>query len=75
MCLAVPARLVQLQGTKAVADLHGNRVEISTVLVPHCKQGDWVLLYAGFAIQTLDEREAQETWAVVHDLRNAGVKS
>lgn len=74
MCLAVPARLVTCKGTNATADLHGNRVEISTVLVPNCKKGDWVLLHAGFAIQTLDEQEAQATWAVVKDLRTAGGK-
>jgi hydrogenase expression/formation protein HypC len=75
MCLAVPARLVNCRGNVATADLHGNRVEISTLLVPHCKQGDWVLLHAGFAIQTLDESEAQATFAVVKDLRAAGAKS
>jgi hydrogenase expression/formation protein HypC len=63
---------VACRGSNATADLHGNRVEISTVLVPGCKQGDWVLLHAGFAIQTLDEREAQEAWAVVKDLRIVG---
>ena len=72
MCLAVPARVITRNGSKAVADLHGNRVQISTALVPQCKEGDWVLLHAGFAIQTLDEREAQETWAVVKDLRSLG---
>jgi hydrogenase expression/formation protein HypC len=72
MCLAVPARLVACRGTNATADLHGNRVQISTVLVPNCKKGDWVLLHAGFAIQTLDEQEAQATWAVVKDLRIVG---
>jgi hydrogenase expression/formation protein HypC len=69
MCLAVPARLVKCRGSNALADLHGNRVEISTVLVPKVKEGDWVLLHAGFAIQTLNEQEAQESWAVVSDLR------
>jgi len=72
MCLAVPARLVTCSGTTATADLHGNQVQISTMLVPECKAGDWVLLHAGFAIQTLDEQEAQATWAVVKDLRIAG---
>jgi hydrogenase expression/formation protein HypC len=74
MCLAVPARLIDCRGTKATADLHGNRVEISTMLIPPCKPGDWVLLHAGFAIQTLDEQEAQETWAVIKDLRTTGGK-
>ncbi|HUB26817.1 MAG TPA: HypC/HybG/HupF family hydrogenase formation chaperone [Tepidisphaeraceae bacterium] len=72
MCLAIPARLVSCRGNHATADLHGNRVEISTVLVPQTKVGDWVLLHAGFAIQKLDEREAAETWAVVKDLRDLG---
>jgi len=71
MCLAVPAKLVSCRGATATADLHGNRVEISTVLVPNARKGDWVLLHAGFAIQQLDEKEAQATWAVVKDLRVA----
>lgn len=74
MCLAVPARLVACKGDNATADLHGNRVEISTLLVPNAKEGDWVLLHAGFAIQALDEQEAQETWAVINDLRTIGGK-
>jgi hydrogenase expression/formation protein HypC len=72
MCLAVPAQLVKCRGTQATADLHGNRVEISTLLVPESREGDWVLLHAGFAIQRLNEQEAQETWAVINDLRNVG---
>ena len=72
MCLAVPARLVACHGTSATADLHGNQVQISTLLVPQCQVGDWVLLHAGFAIQKLDEQEAEETWAVLNDLRKAG---
>jgi len=69
MCLAVPARLVECRDNAAVADLHGNRVNISTLLVPTAKIGDWVLLHAGFAIQLLSEQEAQETFAVMNDLR------
>jgi hydrogenase expression/formation protein HypC len=69
MCLAVPAKLVNCTDDyTAVADLHGNRVEVSTQLVPDAKIGDWVLIHAGFAIQHLDEREAQQTWAVLEDL-------
>jgi len=64
--------LIDCRGTKATADLHGNRVEISTMLIPPCKPGDWVLLHAGFAIQTLDEEEAKATWAVIKDLRQIG---
>lgn len=69
MCLAVPARLVSCDGAEAVADLHGNRVQVSTLLVPEATVGDWVLVHAGFAIQRLDEQEAEATWSVLRDLQ------
>ena len=71
MCLAVPAKLVELEGEQGVADMHGNRVEVSTTLVPEAELGDWILIHAGFAIQRLDAREAEETWAVLEDLGQA----
>lgn len=71
MCLAVPAKLVELKGKEAVADLHGNRVPVCTVLVPEAGIGDWVLMHAGFAIQRLDQAAAQQTWAILEDLDEA----
>lgn len=71
MCLAVPAKLVECDGTQAVADMHGNRLTISTMLVPDARLGDWVLIHAGFAIQKLDEEEAAQTWSVLNDLVKA----
>ncbi len=75
MCLAVPAQLVSTDGNDAVADLHGNRVKINTLLVGEVKIGDWVLIHAGFAIQKLDYEEAQETWAVLEDIAKAEEKN
>ncbi len=71
MCLAVPAQLVSQDGDEAVADLHGNRVKVNTLLVGEVKIGDWVLIHAGFAIQKLDYKEAQETWAILKDVEKA----
>lgn len=68
MCLAVPAKLVSCQGTSAVADLHGNRIQISTMLVPQAAVGDWVLVHAGFAIQKVSEDDVKLTWDVLKDL-------
>lgn len=64
MCLAVPARLTSCQGSDAVADLHGNQVPISIMLVPNAVPGDWVLVHAGFAIQKLTAQDVEETFAV-----------
>jgi hydrogenase expression/formation protein HypC len=71
MCLAVPAKLIQRDGDDALADLHGNHVRINTLLVPEAKVGDWVLIHAGFAIQQLNEEEAEATFAVLKDLQVA----
>ncbi|MCG8511327.1 MAG: HypC/HybG/HupF family hydrogenase formation chaperone, partial [Rhodospirillales bacterium] len=69
--LAVPAQLVDCDHNEGLADLHGNRVKVSTLLVPEAKQGDWVLVHAGFAIQRLDEEEAKATFGVLEDLMDA----
>jgi len=71
MCLAVPARLVSQSGTEGIADLHGNRVQISTVLVLDAIPGDWILVHAGFAIQRLSEKDVQETWDVLNEMKVA----
>jgi hydrogenase expression/formation protein HypC len=62
MCLAIPARIVEMEGDRAVVDAMGNRWNARTTLLPEVKVGDLVLVHAGFAISTVDEQEAKETW-------------
>jgi hydrogenase expression/formation protein HypC len=62
MCLAIPARIVEMEGDRAVVDAMGNRWNARTTLLPDVKIGDLVLVHAGFAISTVDEQEAKETW-------------
>ncbi len=61
MCLAVPVRVVKIDGLKALVEVGGLARQASIMLVPDIQVGDYVLLHAGFAIQKLDEREAEET--------------
>jgi len=65
MCLAVPARIVELADDRAVVDAMGNRWNCRTTLTPDVKLGDIVLIHAGFAIATIDEEEAQKTWELI----------
>ncbi len=65
MCLAVPARIVELVDDRAVVDAMGNRWNCRTTLTPDVKLGDIVLIHAGFAIATIDEEEAQKTWELI----------
>jgi len=68
MCLAIPARIVELEDDKAVVDAMGNRFKAKTTLIPEAKLGDLVLVHAGFAISTVDEEEAKKTWELIAEI-------
>jgi hydrogenase expression/formation protein HypC len=61
MCLAVPAKILEITGDKAIADFGGVRREIMVNLLANAKVGDYVIVHTGYAIETLDEAEALET--------------
>ncbi len=61
MCLAIPAKLIEKKGEIGIVDLGGVNKEISLAFVPQIKEGEWVLLHTGFALEIISEKEAQET--------------
>lgn len=62
MCLAIPARIVELEeGGLATVDILGVSRSISVDLTPGAAVDDYVLVHAGFAIEVVDEQFAQET--------------
>jgi hydrogenase expression/formation protein HypC len=60
MCLAIPGKIVSIKGDIAVVDFGGVQRETNVSLV-EARMGDYVVVHAGFAIQTLDEEDARET--------------
>lgn len=68
MCLAIPARIVELKGDNAVVDAMGNRYKAKTTLLPEAKMGDLVLVHAGFAISLIEEEEAKKTWQLIAEI-------
>ena len=68
MCLAIPARIVKLEGDRAVVDAMGNQWRAKTTLLPDAKLGDLVLIHAGFAISLVDEEEAKKTWQLIAEI-------
>lgn len=77
MCLAVPARIIELKGDNAVVDAMGNRWKAKTTVLPDVKVGDVVLIHAGFAISKVDEEEARKTWelfAQIYDFEHTDRK-
>ncbi len=62
MCLAIPARVEQLQDDgSAIVDLGGVRKAVSLELVDDVTVGDYVIVHVGFALQKLDVAEAERT--------------
>ncbi len=68
MCLAVPMKLVFVDGAIGKAELEGIRREVMLDLVPDAKVGDYVIVHAGYALQTLDEDAARETMRLLSNL-------
>ena len=70
MCLAIPARIIELENDNAVVDAMGNRYKAKTTLLENVKIGDLVLVHAGFAISTVDEEEARKTWQLISEIND-----
>jgi hydrogenase expression/formation protein HypC len=65
MCLAIPARVVELlPDDQAVVDLGGVRKEISLALVSDVAVDDYVIVHVGYALNKLDQDEAAKTLAL-----------
>lgn len=65
MCLAIPAKLIELKpADQAVVDLGGIRKEISVALLPGVAVGDYVIVHVGHAIGQIDPTEAERTLAM-----------
>jgi len=71
MCLAVPAKIVELTGTAATISVDGALREVDVSLIEDARLGDYVLVHAGFAIHKWDRSEVEELEAIrkASDLR------
>ncbi|MBU0602137.1 MAG: HypC/HybG/HupF family hydrogenase formation chaperone [Gammaproteobacteria bacterium] len=72
MCLAIPARLVELRDAcQAVVNLGGIRKQVSIELVPDACVGDYVIVHVGHAIGMIDPEEAERTLALFGEMSAA----
>ncbi len=68
MCLGVVGRIEEINGDRAIAEIMGVQREISIVLVPEIKVGQYVMIHAGFAINPIDEEAAKETEEILRQV-------
>jgi hydrogenase expression/formation protein HypC len=60
MCLAVPGRIVRIEGDTGEVDF-GGVIRKANISMVEAKVGDWAVVHAGFAIEIMDEEEARDT--------------
>jgi hydrogenase expression/formation protein HypC len=73
MCLAVPGRILSIEGDDPV--LRAGRVDFAGIVkrvnlsyVPEASVGDYVLVHVGFAISTVGEAEARQVFAYLKEM-------
>jgi hydrogenase expression/formation protein HypC len=71
MCLSVPGKIVKIRKNMARVDVGGILRDISLDLCPEASIGEYVLIHAGFAIQKVDEEEAEETLDLLKKMAEA----
>ena len=67
MCLAIPAKILEISGDIATVDFGGITREVDISLVD-VKKDDYVIIHAGFAIEKLDETDAVNTLKLFREL-------
>ncbi len=71
MCLAVPLKLIEINGKEAVGESMGMRRRLRVDFIDEPKIGDYVIVHAGFAIERLPEEQALEDIGAWEELRDA----
>jgi len=68
MCLGIPVKIVEKSGTTGIGEIGGVKRKVDLRLVEDVEVGDYVILHAGFAIQKLNEKEAEEMLALLKEV-------
>lgn len=68
MCLAIPAKVVELKGDIAKVDFGAGTMRDVNISLVEANVGEYVIVHAGYAIQVLDEKAAEETLQLWNEL-------
>lgn len=65
MCLAVPMKIIKVNGDEGTVEIDGVKRSVNISLLENVNKGDYVIVHAGFAIERLDPdyaKEVEEIW-------------
>ncbi len=65
MCVAIPCKVISMDGNRAIVDAGGAQREINIMLIENLSVGDYVLVHAGFAISKVERETAEDTLSLL----------
>lgn len=68
MCLAIPMKVIEVNDNKGIVEAGGIQKTIDLSLLDSVQSGEYVIVHAGFAIQSMDEEEALKTLALFDEM-------
>ncbi len=71
MCLAIPLKIVEIDGKEALGEALGMRQKLRVDFIREPRIGDYVMVHAGFAIERLEESQALEDIGAWEEMKNA----
>ena len=74
MCLAIPAKVIRIEGSSALVTIEDTEYNASLLLLDDVKVGDFVMLHAGFAIEKVDPEEAAETLRLLNEIADNSIQ-
>ena len=74
MCLAIPVLIKSIEDKEAEVEIGGITCRISLLLTPEARVGDYALVHTGYAINILDQEEAEETLMLFREIAEAEEK-
>lgn len=70
MCLGVPLKVLKVKEHEtALVSIGDSYMEISTVFTPDVREGDYVIVHAGFSISILNRDEAEEISSLLKEVQ------
>ena len=73
MCLGVPMQVKTIENEVAICEIDGVQREASLMMLDDVRIGDYVLIHAGFAIEKIDDDEAQLTLKALREALDMGL--
>lgn len=74
MCLAIPVLIKAIEDREAEVEIGGIARRISLELTPEAKVGDYAIVHTGYAINILDQEQAEETLKLLEEIAAVGEK-